>query len=174
MIIKDYEIEFYAHIGLLSVKFAKLEFKLSIIVGKLLDPKDDLIPTLITENNSLNKNIELLKKIDRVRNWEHSLISKLIGQVSKIKNDRNLFIHGIWSDPTKEENSIEIICDERKISYEDEKDNEDNYVDQTWHFNKHHVFRLDDIKNRITDIDKIIELEDKLLVGLEDENIDFL
>jgi hypothetical protein len=171
---KDYEIEFYAHLGLLSVKFAKLEFKLSIILGKFLDPKDDLIPTVITENNSLSKNIDLLKKLDKVRNWEHLLILKLIGQISKIKNDRNLFIHGIWNDPAIEENSIKIICEERKIIYEDEKDNEDNYVDQTWHFNKHHVFSLVDIKNRIMDIDNIIELEDKLLVGLEDENFDFL
>jgi hypothetical protein len=171
---KDYELEFYAHLGLLSVKFAKLEFKLSVILGKFLDPNDDLIPTVITEHNSLSKNIDLLKKLDRVRNWEHSLISRLIDQISKIKNDRNLFIHGIWSDPIIEENSIQIICDERKISYVDEKDNEDNYVNQTWHFSMNHVFRLDDIKNRIADIDNIIELEDKLLVGLEEENIDFL
>jgi hypothetical protein len=172
LIMKDYEIEFYAHLGLLSVRFAKLEFKLSTILGKLLDPKDDLIPTLITENNSLSKNIELLKKLNRVRNFHHALVSNLTSQISKIQNDRNLFIHGIWSDPIINENSIQIICEERKIRYNDEKDYEGNFVEQTWHLNKNHPFNLDDIKNRIKVIDNIVELEDKLLTELEDENND--
>jgi hypothetical protein len=58
---KDYEIEFYAQLGLLSVKFAQMKYKLSTILGKLFGTENDLIPVTVMEKNSLSKNIELLR-----------------------------------------------------------------------------------------------------------------
>jgi len=54
---KEFEKEFYAHLGLLSVKFAKLEFNISAILGKLINSDEDLIVITLVENNSLNQNI---------------------------------------------------------------------------------------------------------------------
>lgn len=166
---KDYEIEFYTHLGLLSVKFAQMEYKLSTILGKLFGTDDDLITVTVTEKNTLSKNIELLKNLNRIRKFQYQLILDLINKIGKIQSDRNLFIHGIWSNPIKSENSINIICDEKKIRYNEEKDKVGNVIDQTWHFNKNHIFSLSDIKNRINDIDNIVALEDGLIKDLENE-----
>jgi hypothetical protein len=169
---KDYEIEFYAQLGLLSVKFAQMEYKLSTILGKLFGTENDLIPVTVMEKNSLSKNIELLRKLNKIRKFQYSLILDLISQISKIQSDRNLFIHGIWSDPFESENSIEIVCDEKKVRYNEEKDKEGIIIDQTWRYNKNHIFSLNDIKSRIKDIDDILILENKLIGELENEIFD--
>jgi hypothetical protein len=166
---KDYEIEFYARLGLLSVKFAQMEYKLSTILGKLFGSDDDLITVTVTEKNTLTKNIELLKSLNRIRKFQYALILDLINKISKIQSDRNLFIHGIWGNPIISENSVIIICDEKKIRYNEEKDKVGNIIDQTWHFNKNHILSLTDIENRINDIDNIISLEDSLIKDLENE-----
>jgi len=169
---KDNEIEFYAHLGLLSVKFAQMEYRLSTILGKLFGTEDDLIPVTVTENNSLSKNIELLKKLNRIRKFQDSLINDLINQIGKIQSDRNLFIHGIWGTPFESEGSTKIVCDEKKIRYEEKKDSRWDGLDQTWHFNKNHIFGLSDIKNRINKLDSIISVQDGLLKDLENVNFD--
>ena len=169
---KDYEIEFYAHIGLLSVKFAQMEYKLSTILGRLFGTEDDLIPVTVTENNSLSKNIELLKKLNKIRKFQDSVITNLIKLIVEIQSDRNLFIHGIWSIPFESEGSIKIVCDEKKIRYEEKKESRWDGLDQTWHFNKNHIFSLSDIKSRISNLDSIVSIQDGLLKELE--NYDFV
>lgn len=165
------EIEFYAHIGLLSVRFAQMEYNLSTILGRLFGTEDDLIPVTVTENNSLSKNIELLKKLNRIRKFQDTIITDLIKQIVKIQSDRNLFIHGIWSAPFESEGTIKIVCDEKKIRYEEKKESRWEGLDQTWHFNKNHIFSLSDIKIRINELDFILSIQDRLLKELE--NYDF-
>ncbi len=47
---KEFEKEFYAELGLLSVNFAKMEYQLSLILGLLIGSDSDIIsitlPTL--------------------------------------------------------------------------------------------------------------------------------
>ncbi|MFZ6009479.1 MAG: hypothetical protein ACOYXT_03955 [Bacteroidota bacterium] len=47
--LKDFEKEFYAYLGLLTVRFAKMEYYLFMILTKLLGHDDDLISMTLIE-----------------------------------------------------------------------------------------------------------------------------
>jgi hypothetical protein len=161
----DFEKEFYAHLGLLSVKFAQMDFKISIILQKLIGT-DSSIGIVLTEKNSLHQNLELLKQINRIRDFEISSIANLVAEVSKIKSQRNLFIHGLWGNPYKAENDVMIICDEKRMTYS-EKTNKSNATFKIWTSNKIHKFRLSYIKKLIRNIEDIIISQDFLIKKLE-------
>jgi len=169
---KSYELEFYAHLGLLAVKFAQMEYKLSAIVGKLFGTDDDLIPMTVLENNSLSMNIGLLKKLNRIQNFQKPVVTDLIQQIIKIQSDRNLFIHGIWSTPDESDGSVIIICDEKRIKYEEKYEHSWKGFDQIWYHSKKHIFSLSDIKKRINDLNDILATQDSLIKDLE--NYDFI
>ena len=167
---KEFEKEFYTHLGLLSVKFSKMDYNLSYIVGKLLGNDDDLINITLIEKNTLSQNIELLKKINRIRNYRNSTIVNLITEISKIKNKRKLFIHGIWGKPFVSDNDIKIVCDERRLRYKEVKDNTGYVFKKEWSYNQNHVFRLTYIKKQISKIEDILLSQDFLIKELEDVN----
>lgn len=164
---KEFEKDFYAHLGLLSVKFAKVEYNLSVILGKLIGTDEDLIAVSLIEKNTLSQNIELLKKINRIRNYQESIINNLIEKIGEIKNERNLFIHGIWGSPFELENDISIICDERKIRYTEAKSKGSDMIRKTWNYNENHTFRLSYIKKQISKIDNILLSQDSIIQKLE-------
>nr|WP_320021605.1 hypothetical protein [uncultured Draconibacterium sp.] len=166
---KDFEKEFYSHLGLLSVKFAKMEYNLSLILGKLFGNNDDLITVTLIEKNTLSQNIELLKKINRIRSYEETALNNLIELIGRVKSNRNLFIHGIWGAPFESENDIKIVCDERKIRYVEEKDKNGRRTEQIWYHSKNHIFRLSYLKKQITTINDIILAQESLIKKLEFE-----
>lgn len=166
---EEFEKEFYAHLGLLSVKFAKVEYNLSLIVGKLIGTNEDLIAVSLIEKNTLSQNIELLKKINRVRSYQVPTVNNLIEQIGEIKNERNLFIHGIWGIPFESENDIKIICDERKIRYSENKNKQSKIIQKNWTYNENHTFRLSYIKKQIRKIEDILLSQDSLIHTLESD-----
>lgn len=168
---KEFEKEFYAHLGLLSVKFAKLEFNISAILGKLINSDEDLIVITLVENNSLNQNIELLKKINRIRKYQESTIENLIEEIGRVKNERNLFIHGLWGIPYESENDVKVNCEERKIRHSVDKDMKGNKVSRTWRLNKNQTYRLSYMKKRISTIDNILLAQEALMRKLETEQL---
>lgn len=167
----EFEKEFYAYLGLLSVKFAKLEFNISAILGKLINSDEDLIVITLVENNSLNQNIELLKKINRIRKYQESSIENLIEEIGRVKNERNLFIHGLWGIPYESENDVKVNCEERKIRHSVDKDMKGNKVSQTWKLNKNQTYRLSYMKKRISTIDNILLAQEALIRKLETEEL---
>lgn len=163
----DTQKEFYSYLGLLSVKFAKMEYYLSLMISKLIRNDDDLISIMMIEKNNLSQNIDLIKKINLIRGFEEESIKNLLGLISQVKNDRNLFIHGIWGEPISSENDIKIVCEERKIKYEEEKGS-----GKTWQLNQNHVFRLTYIKSKIVKLDDIIFVQEDLNKKLDKSLLD--
>ncbi len=94
---KDTEKEFYFYLGLLATLFSKMESNLLDILGKLI--VDDFVLTnTILEKNSLAQNIELLKSINRYRGFQEKYFESLISKMGSVRKNRNLFIHGVWSE----------------------------------------------------------------------------
>jgi len=152
--------EFYYYLGLLSTKFAKLEFNLLSILSKLI--LDDFVLTsTILERNSLSQNIELLKKINKYKKFEVKSITKLIMSISNLKTTRNLFIHGIWGEPYIAENDISIHCQEARILYEEMENG------KRWSSVRNHTFKLAFIKKQVQIIDDLILAQDYLIDKLE-------
>ncbi len=168
---KDFEKEFYSQIGLLSVQFAKMEYKLSAIVSTLIGVEDNTIAVTIVEKNNLSQNIEFLIKLNRIQEFQETKVDELIKRVKKVKGQRNLFIHGIWKDPIETKTGIKVVCEERRIKYTITKDEKGRLVSRNWSFNRHYTFDLIEIQKEIVDITEIINLEDKLIEILEDEGV---
>lgn len=160
---KEFEKEFYAHLGLLSIKYAKMEYNLSKILGKLIGVEEETINVTLVEKNTLHQNITMLKKIDKIRNFESSDINEVIELIGRVKNDRNKFIHGIWGNPFKDKDEIKVVCDERKIKYTEQNDENGKSIERNWKFNENNIFSLTYVKNQINVIETIIELQDGLI-----------
>lgn len=80
----DLEKEFFANLGLLSVKYALMENNLSLILAKLIGTNDEIIGTTILENNSISQYIELIKKINRHRWFREEMITDLISNINSV------------------------------------------------------------------------------------------
>lgn len=156
--------EFYFHLGLISTKFSIMEYNILKILGKLIIDEFVLTATLL-EKNSLSQNIELLKKINRFRRYKEKSMLELIRNVSKVRQSRNLFIHGVWGEPHKSEKDVIINCSEPKLLYEE------NESGRTWTHRTHHKFLLSDLMKLAEDIDNIILIQTYLLENLEENPI---
>lgn len=164
---KEFEKDFYAQLGILSVKFSKLDYFLSVILELLLGTGDSTISLTLIENNNIAKNIDLIRKINRIRHYEENKISNLLDQVDNIKGDRNLFIHGIWSPPLESEDGISMICQARKIKYSLKKDKKGIVIRSEWRFNENYVFSLPQIKEKIIKIDEVLLILHNIIEKLD-------
>ncbi len=168
---KNFEKEFYSHLGLLSVEYAKMEYNLSKILGKLIRTDEETINVTLIEDNTLHRNISMLKKINRIRDFKASDIETIIELIGRVKNDRNKFIHGIWGNPFEDNGEIKIICEERKIKYTETKDKNGIVFRRNWQYNDHFMFSLTYLKEQIDTIKHIINLQENLIDELEE--VDF-
>ena len=159
------EKEVYALLGLLSVRFAKMEFNITKILTELVKADDDLIVMTLIASNNIAKNIDMLKKINQIRDFETATLDEQIKLINNIKSDRNLFIHGIWHEPRFTKSKREIICEEKKIRYSKTSKG------QEWSYNKIHLFSIETLSNRIKDIDIILASQNMILKKLENITI---
>jgi len=160
------EKEVYFYLGLLSTLFAKMESKLLIIVGKHIT-SDFVLANTLFERNTLASNIEMLRSINDLKDFENETVKQLIQKISNIKKIRNLFIHGVWSDPIERENDIFIICRESKLDYSEKKEN-GNRISRLWGSNKSTEFRLSYIRKQVDHVEEILLIEDYLIKKFED------
>jgi hypothetical protein len=165
------EEKFYAHLGQISVKFAQIDALLAEILAKLIGSDEDLISETLIEDNSISKNIEIIKKINRIRSFNEPLINDLIKKIGTIRKVRNLFIHGIWTIPFESEGELKIVCSTRKITYKEEKDTKGVLIEKTWRHSVKQVFKLQDLTNYIRIIDEIQEIENIIIENLDTENL---
>ncbi|MFH6989249.1 hypothetical protein ACHRVW_16025 [Flavobacterium collinsii] len=157
--------EVYFYLGLLSTLFAQMESKLLIIVGKHIT-SDFVLANTLFERNTLASNIEMLKNLNNLKDFENETVKKLVEKISNIKKIRNLFIHGVWSDPVERENDIFIICRESKLDYSEKIYN--GRRDRMWGSNKSKEFRLSYIRKLVDHVEEILLIEDYLIKKFED------
>ena len=155
-LVDESEKEFYYYLGILSTKFAVLEYNILTILGLLIVDNFVLTGTIL-EKNSLAQNIELLKKINSYRQIEEKTITIILEKIANVRSKRNLFIHGIWSTPYHADNDVKINCSEPKILYVKEK------TGRTWSQKTNHTFRLSYIRRLVLTIDEILLGQDYII-----------
>lgn len=165
------ENQFYSYLGLLSVKFAQIDSLLSEILVKLTGVDNELISETLTEDNSISKNIDLIRKINKIKCYNEPIMSDLIASIDKIRKVRNMFIHGIWGTPFESDGELKIVCSVRKIKFNEEKDSTGAVIEKTWRHTDHQMFNLQDIKNITQSIEEIQELENIIIESLDTENL---
>lgn len=166
--IEDHKKEVYFYLGLLSTLFAKMESKLLELLG-LHITSDFVLANTLFERNSLAQNIEFLKKINALKDFEVKTVTELIQKISSVRKTRNLFIHGVWDEPIKFENEILVICRESKLDYKEEKEN-GKIITRQWASKTNSEFKLSFIKKLVENVQEILQLEDYLIEKIEDHN----
>ena len=141
---------FYSHIGLITVRFAELESILTHIIERLINSDDSIISNSLIEKNNLAANLDLLKKINRRRQYQEEKIDEIISKTNKSRNVRNFFVHGVWSDVKKDFGELYIYCSNHKHIYEKVSDG------QQWTRYRSDKFTLNDFQDEIKKIDEIL------------------
>lgn len=159
--------EFYFFLGLLSTKFAIVEYNIIKFLGRLVTDNFVLTNTIL-EKNSIARNLELIKDINKYRKFEFDAVNELINKILDIKKNRNLFIHGLWGEPIEKDNDWIIRCDQPKIDYTEEKEENEKVIAQTWSAVTIHEFRLSYIKKLVERLSDIILVQYSLFEKIED------
>ena len=161
--------EFYFYLGLISTRFAVVEYKVLKMLGLLIS--DDFVLTnTLFERNSLSQNIEFLKKINKLKRIEEVSIHNLIGKITNIKGKRNLFVHGLWGEPEIKENDLIISYADPKMDYTEEFDNGIR-MSRTWSSVTKHEFRLSYLKKLSVSLSDIILAQNHLIKRIEEYNL---
>lgn len=118
--IQESEREFYGLLGLVSIRFARLEAQYSELLRLLIHPEDHLMTETLTKDYNLYKTIEMVKKLGRMSNFSFDDINeleKIVSETKSIKNVRNIFVHGIWKIKQDEDGEVRATCKQWKITY---------------------------------------------------------
>lgn len=148
---KDHVKECYLHLGLMSTEFAKVEEYIRNILAFLINNDNYFCALYAIEKNTLETNLQLLKKINFLVKYEESKINAIIEKLNPIKQVRNSFIHGVWSEPEEIDGEIHINVLRNKIQYiEDEGDGL-----PAWYGSKREAFTLKTIQLHLMTLEEI-------------------
>jgi hypothetical protein len=86
----------YGKLGELSTSFAELEEEFHELISKLIS-EDWVISSYLIDRNTLEKNIQLLSKINEYLEFEQVKVEGIIKSINAIKEKRNELIHGVWA-----------------------------------------------------------------------------
>lgn len=153
--LNELNIPFYTRIGLLSVRYAEIESLITHINEKLINPEEEMISHILIRDNSLHSNLELIKKLSSVRNYEKDNISKIVSKLKPLQRLRNSFIHGVWLDVIFEKNETYIYCTDHRWVLNEKRSQDTTYTRYT--------------KERYTiqDLEKQLKLADEILLDLK-------
>ncbi|NTW49893.1 MAG: hypothetical protein HGB19_09240 [Chlorobiales bacterium] len=115
--IQEAEREFYGLIGLVAVRFARLEAQLTDLLSALIHPNDDLLADMLTEDIFIGKTIDMIKKVGRMRSVDDTLLDEIVSTANSLKRERNDYLHGIWKIEVKGNGEVIATCSKRKISF---------------------------------------------------------
>ena len=145
----DTEKEFYFYIGLLSAKYAKMEVLVRDMLGAFISD-DNVLNGYIFQKNSIGGNIDLIETLNIKYDYETEIVNGILNEIKNIKNERNSFIHGIWSEPSKKDNDIHINCSNPKMKFKKEVDG------KSWTFGTPKTVQLTFIKKLVSRIDDVM------------------
>lgn len=149
---------FYTQIGLLSLRFSEIESLITHVIEKLIHSDDEMISYLLIERNVLDKNLQVLEQINQLRNFEKEKIDIIISELKSLKQTRNFFIHGVWSDvEIDDKNEAYIYCaDHRWVSQKQNPFHMKDFKGTLKTRYKHTKFTLEDLKSTIKNAEKIL------------------
>jgi len=152
---------FYAQIGIISVEFSNLENQIRELIGLLINSDDEYINLLLTEENSINQNLKLLLKLSKFRHVQEDEIKLLHRSIDKLRINRNLFIHGLWTNFKTESNEIIFVCEVKKIEFKKGR------YGVTTYMNKFLEFKMEDFEKEIIQIKACLDIIKRLLKNVE-------
>lgn len=145
------EQNFYSQIGQISIGFSNLESQIKELIYILIKSEDEFVSSIMLEDNSISQNLKLLLKLSKYHEIEEVKIKSLHNSIDKIRINRNLFIHGLWS-LHETENGLVFVCEVRKVEF---KKVTHGFVKI---LNKFLEFKPQDFEDELTQIKKCSEI----------------
>lgn len=158
----DEEKEVYYYLGTLATRFAVMEATTQEITYRLITPSF-VIGMMISEKNSFDINIQTLKKLSGHIDFEKAVIGKLCEKLYKVKEQRNLFIHGLWLTPFKLDGEIWVRVLRNKLKIEELEDRVQSSSVIP------HDISLNDMLLLSEQVEEIVSIQEALLKKIENE-----
>ncbi len=156
------EQSFYAQIGMISIEFAKLESLIRDIICLLINPDDEFVTQLVIQENSISQNQKLLSQLNKYKSIEEEGIKHLNKKIDKLRINRNLFIHGVWSIFQKEGNpEPKYICSTKRVHFKD------GPYGRVTIRNTHDKFSFTDLEKESSDIIECVRIASELFNKIE-------
>jgi hypothetical protein len=167
---QENEREFYGLLGLVAVRFARMESQLIALLRALINPKEEWIAESLTEGLKIYQSIEIIKKISYIRIELDDELNAIVGTADKIRKNRNNYIHGIWKIELDSNNNVIAKCSqETKPKYEK---NETPYGHTEYRYKRNirsTTVTLDDLVQTAQELADITKKIEELLQRIEDD-----
>lgn len=96
-------IKFYSAFGILTVAFAQMVADVRMLISGLAFGGNLVTAAAFIDTSQLGENLRILRKISRQYWDKENQFLDIIKAVEKIREIRNLFIHGVWHSGNFEE-----------------------------------------------------------------------
>jgi hypothetical protein len=167
---QENEREFYGLLGLVAVRFARMESQLITLLGALINPKEEWITESLTEGFSIYKSIEIIKKISYIRIELDDELNAIVGTADRIRKDRNDYIHGIWEIELDSNNNVIAKCSQKPKPKH--KKNKTPYGHTEYVYTRTvriATVTLDDLVQTAKELEDITKKIEELLQKIEDD-----
>ena len=146
-------------VGIITLKFSKLESLTLEYISILISGSVTLTNYMIFQDQTLDKKLQTLEMLIHLKSIGHreKLQIDTINKIKKLKNERNLFIHGDWGNIRAAiENDFETIS-VQSIKYNYKKD------PKSWTPAKKDSFTIERFKIMNEEIDHLlVELSERI------------
>jgi hypothetical protein len=166
---QENEREFYGLLGLVAVRFARMEFQLITLLGALINPGEACLTDSLTEGFNISKSIDIIKKISYIRGELDDELNAIVKTADRIRKDRNDYIHGIWEIKLDSSNNVIAKCNQRpKRKYKKNKTLSGTEYTYTRTIRSTTV-TLDDLVQTAKELEDITKEIEEILQRIEDD-----
>jgi hypothetical protein len=159
---------FYLVFGQITAVFAHMEADIRRLISGIAFRSDQTIASAFLDSSQLAANLTILRKLARKFWDDQARIEALAASVERLRPQRNLFIHGLWSPGTFGQQGGAARVMDLKTRYEVKPSS------RMWSYGGSQSFSLDDFRNIHTEIISIITEIESLMQHLEDgDEIEF-
>jgi hypothetical protein len=110
---QENEREFYGLLGLVAVRFARMESQLIALLGILINPREEWLMESLTEGFNISRSIDMIRKISSMRIELSDELDVITEVIDKIRKSRNAYIHGVWEIKLDSSNNVIAKCSQR-------------------------------------------------------------
>lgn len=144
---------FYVNFGIIACSFSCLEADLRSLISGIVFRDEAVVASAFLDKSQFAENTTILKKLGRNFWEEKELFDKIVGQLHRIRDDRNSFIHGVWRPGNfGEPNGNAELLDLRTVYCESENQRKWKHGVRKLYSLKEFAVLLDTIENVRSDI----------------------
>lgn len=165
---RDMNRTFYTAFGVLTSAFARLEADIRFLIAGLAFSGESVAAAAFMDGSMLRGNLTILRRLGR-QYWDaEDRITEIIDGTEKIRQLRNLFIHGLWSAKNfGVPDGFATVKDLRTTFEQDEHS-------RNWTHGSTEQFTLDDFQRTLAEVNAISAKIEELCGWFEKhEELDF-